>query len=59
LTFDRKWHLEDRDHQEEEGQEGRRVLEEQQAALEVLQVWKEQVKEMLLLGIQNLGRTRR
>jgi hypothetical protein len=34
LTFDRKWHLEDRDHLEEEGQEGQQVLVEQQAALE-------------------------
>jgi hypothetical protein len=34
LTSDRKWHLEDRDHRDEEGQEGRQVLEEQQAVLE-------------------------
>jgi hypothetical protein len=59
LTFDRKWHLEDHDHLEEEGQEEQQVLEEQQGAPEELLVWKEQAKEIALLGIQNQGRIRR
>jgi hypothetical protein len=51
--------MEDHDHQEEEGQEEQQVLEEQQAALEGWPVWKERAKEIVRLGIQNLGQIRR